>query len=410
MNLHLRPMISAMLCNRAGPLLVAMQVAIALAVLANAVYIVSQRIAHILRPTGMEMSSTFVISSQGFAQSYDHTATIREDLSYLRNVPGVLAAAPINAVPMSGDGLATVLSTRPGDTTHTVGANLFESDEAVLAALGLKLVAGRAFRADEVLPVKLGEGTTTNNAQLIVTRALAEKLFPSGNALGNSVYDSMNVLTAPATIVGIVENVRGSWPESPDSDELFFIPRTPFPYDNTVNYLVRTQPADRDQIMTLVEEHMTLSNPTRVLLWTRPLEFFKDRSNATDRNMSYVLGVVTALLLGVAALGVYGLTAYNVSIRRKQIGTRRALGARRFDILSYFMIENWLVTTAGLIAGCALSIAIGYFLSVNYGLPRLQPVYLAAGMLTLWIIGELAAWMPARRAASISPAVATRTV
>jgi len=411
MNLHLRPMISALLCNAAGPLLVSIQVAIALAVLVNAVYIVAQRTEKLSRPTGMDVANIFVVSSQGFAQRYDHSATIREDLVYLRSVPGVVAAAPINAAPMSGEGLATVLSTQPDDKTHTVSTNHFEVDHEALRALGVRLVSGRMFREDEVLPVKDGTEATARVPQVVITRSLAETLYPNENALGKAVYDnSMDVLARPATIIGVIENMQGSWLEKSTSDQVMLTPRLPYPYDNIVNYIVRTEPGAREQLMRLVEEKLALRDPTRVLLWARPFEYFKQRSEAADRNMSVVLIIVTVLLLGVASLGVYGLATYNVSIRQKQIGTRRALGARQLDIISYFMIENWLVTTIGLVAGCALSIGIGYVLSVQYGVPRLQPLYLAAGMLTLWIIGELAAWLPARRAAAISPAVATRTI
>jgi putative ABC transport system permease protein len=403
-------MISALMRNRAGPLLVALQVAIALAVLVNAVCIVAQRIETLARPTGMDVENIFAVASQGFAQRYDHAATIREDVAYLRSLPGVEAVTPINAIPMSGDGLATVLSPKPDDSAHAVGSNYFEADYEALNTLGLHLVAGRAFREDEVLPVKDGAALTTTVPQIIVTEALARALYPKGDALGKPVYDSLKVLSQPATIVGIVRDMQGSWLDSKQSNQVFLTPRTPYPYDNTVNYLVRAAPGARDRLMRQVEDHLALSNATRVILWSRPLEYFKDRSDAADRNMSVVLGVVTALLLGVASLGVYGLATYNVSIRRKQIGTRRALGARQFDIVSYFLIENWLITTAGLVAGCALAIAIGYFLTMAYGLPRLDPYFLVAGALALWTMGELSAWLPAKRAATISPVVATRTI
>ena len=66
--------------------------------------------------------------------------------------------------------------------------------------------------------------------------------------------------------------------------------------------------------------------------------------------------------------------------------------------------------TAGVVAGCMLALATGYWLSLQYGLPRLNLYYLVGGVLFLWTIGQLAAWQPARRAASVSPSVATRTV
>jgi putative ABC transport system permease protein len=74
------------------------------------------------------------------------------------------------------------------------------------------------------------------------------------------------------------------------------------------------------------------------------------------------------------------------------------------------MVENGLITTSGIFVGCALALALGYWLSLQYQLPRLDLYYLVAGVLTLWAIGQVAAWQPARRASSVSPSVATRTV
>jgi putative ABC transport system permease protein len=126
--------------------------------------------------------------------------------------------------------------------------------------------------------------------------------------------------------------------------------------------------------------------------------------------MAVYLGVVIFLLLGVATLGIFGLAAFNVSTRTKQIGTRRAVGARRSDVVRYFMVENWLVTTAGVVAGCVLALLLGYWLSTTFELPRLKLYYLVVGVAVLWVVGLMAALVPARRAARVSPAVATRTV
>jgi putative ABC transport system permease protein len=162
--------------------------------------------------------------------------------------------------------------------------------------------------------------------------------------------------------------------------------------------------------MRTVEEHLSTSNPDRVIQFVRSVEYFKKLLYRDDRNMGVFLITVTALLLAVTSLGIFGLATFNVSARTKQIGTRRAVGARRADIVRYFMVENGLITTAGIVVGCALALAIGYWLSLQYQLPRLDLYYLVGGVLALWLIGQLAAWQPARKASAVSPSVATRTV
>jgi putative ABC transport system permease protein len=162
--------------------------------------------------------------------------------------------------------------------------------------------------------------------------------------------------------------------------------------------------------MRLAEAKLSAIDNGRILLKVKSLEELAANSYADDRAMTVYLSVVVGLLLAISALGIFGLAAFNVSTRTKQIGTRRAVGARRFDIVRYFMVENWVVTTAGVLAGCVLALLLGYWLSTVFELPRLKLYYLVAGVAVLWVIGLAAAVWPARRAAGVSPAVATRTI
>ena len=126
--------------------------------------------------------------------------------------------------------------------------------------------------------------------------------------------------------------------------------------------------------------------------------------------MAVTLTIVTGLVLVFSALGIFGLATFNVNTRTRQIGTRRAVGARKRDIVRYFMTENWLVTTLGVVVGCGLALARGSGCPPSIGLPRLDLYYLVGGVLGLWVLGQLAAWQPALRAAKVSPAMATRNV
>ena len=114
--------------------------------------------------------------------------------------------------------------------------------------------------------------------------------------------------------------------------------------------------------------------------------------------------------IGLTALVIVGLSSFHVTQRTKQIGTRRALGATRRHIIREFLLENWLITTAGALLGAALTIAVAYWLETSFGLERLDWRYLPAAIGILWLLSSLAVAEPARRAASVPPAVATRSV
>jgi putative ABC transport system permease protein len=128
-----------------------------------------------------------------------------------------------------------------------------------------------------------------------------------------------------------------------------------------------------------------------------------------DRAIAWMLATVTVLLLLVTASGVVGMATLWVNQRRKQIGVRRALGARKFDILRYFITENFIITSGGVVAGLLLAIGLNQLLVSQLELSKLPIAYLAVGSLVLWLVGIAAVYAPAWRASGISPAIATRS-
>jgi len=401
---NIRPIASALWRNRTGALLVAFQIAIGLAVLVNAVYVVKQRVEKIGRPTGMDTANMIWVSSAGFAKDFDHDASWRADLAVIRAIPGVKAASLISNIPLSGSGSSSGFEPKPGqDTTESVPANTYLVDEHAVAALGITLSSGRPFEPQEILPAI---ETFDSAPQAIVTKSFVKGLFPDDpNPVGKTFYDGLD---KPITIVGIIEHMHGAWVGWDKLDNVVLFPRI----DNGPGtlYLVRSEPGRRDGVMRDIEAKLGDSNPDRLLRWVRPFDYFINQSYLDDRNMAIFLVSVTSALLAITALGIFGLATFNVSTRIRQIGTRRAVGARRMDIVRHFLVENWMVTTAGVVAGCGGALAIGYWISTKYELPRLDLYYLVGGVLAIWLIGLAAALQPARRASTISPAVASRTV
>ncbi len=402
---NLRPIASALWRNRTGAMLVAFQIAIGLAVLVNAVYVVKQRVELIGRPTGMDTENMIWVASAGFTKDFDYDASWRQDIAVLRSLPGVKAASLISNIPLSGGGSSSGFQAKPGEPTpdEVVPANTYEVDEQGVEALGIKLSSGRNFEASEILPAI---ETFDSAPQAIVTKAFAKDMFPDDpNPVGKSFYDGLG---RPTVIVGIIEHMHGAWVSWDQLDHVMLYPR--IKKGPSAIYVVRTEPGRRDAVMRDIEAKLGDSTPGRLLRWVRPFDYFIDQSYLSDRNMAIFLVSVTSALLAITALGIFGLATFNVSTRIRQIGTRRAVGARRMDIVRHFLVENWMVTTAGVVAGCGAALGIGYWISVKYELPRLDLYYLVGGVLAIWLIGVAAALQPARRASAISPAVASRTI
>ena len=167
--MELRPILSAMLRNKTGAILVALQIAITLAVVTNAVFIINQRLEKIGRPSGMDTDNIFFVQSQGYAADYNHNVTVQEDLELIRKTPGVIAASTINGIPLSGGGSSTSYKVDAQESTADVSGNYYEIDEQGLDALGVKLVAGRGFSRVVGRLSSLG-GSGTGGATAGITR------------------------------------------------------------------------------------------------------------------------------------------------------------------------------------------------------------------------------------------------
>ena len=179
-------------------------------------------------------------------------------------------------------------------------------------------------------------------------------MFPKekDHLVGKTFYDDQS---KPLVIAGVIEQMHGAWVGWDKLDRVLLAPLVgPGP---GIRYLVRTEPGKLDSVMAAVEVALRKRDPNRVVGKLRTLQNFKQSSYASDSLMAVTLSVVTGLVLIFSSLGIFGLATFNVNTRTRQIGTRRAVGARKRDIVSYFLAENWMVTTLGVVVGCGLALA-----------------------------------------------------
>jgi len=310
---------------------------------------------------------------------------------------------------LRGSGWDDSVKLKPDQLQDSSGATIYFADQNFIDTLGLKLVAGRNFRADEIghmdLRYKLAPPV------VIVTKALAQKLFPGEDAVGKTIY----LIGGPGTIVGVVDLLQAQSVERWASD--FAYRSVIIPERLTISlgtfYIVRTRPGQLDTAMHAAVKALFAQNPRRVINDDDGvLSFSEVRSRAyeSDRGMAILMGVISLVLLAVTAAGIVGLTSFWVGQRRKQIGVRRALGATRRDILRYFMAENLLISCAGALVGVLLAIAMNLWMVTRFEMHRLSLTYLVIGAVMLLLLGQGAVLAPALRASRVPPVEATRSV
>ncbi len=404
--MHLRPILSAMRRNRTGAVLIALQMAITLAILGNALFIAQRQLAAMTHPSGVDEADIFVIANDWTANGAQVRALAQADIVALRSLPGVIDAYVTNSYPLEKAGWGYMFTLHPEAHRPLTQAAAYFGDEQALRTLGLRLVAGRNFNASEI------ENFTGMSSKplrgVIVTRQLAAELSATGAVLGRIVTMMPTSQTAP--IIGIVDKLQVPWPAAAPAvvDNAALLPyRFLAPSDF---YVIRTRPGAMAAAMKAAPAALLAISRGRIIEKVQTLTDARRADFRGQRGLAVVLALVCAMLLTVTACGVVGLTSHWVGQRRRQIGIRRALGATRWAIMRHFHAETFLIGAAGVVLGVALAVSANLWMVEKLAMQRLPPGYLLIGVAVLLILGQLAVLWPALRAASVPPAEATRTV
>nr|WP_233171587.1 ABC transporter permease [Dyella sp. ASV21] len=397
--------------HKAGTFLIAMQIALTLAIVCNALFIIEQRLAHLSEPSGVDEANIFVVQNEwvGSSTAEQADAKIREDLRVLRELPGVQDATPSNSYPLRGGGWDDAVKLKPDQLQDSSGATIYFADDHFLDTLGLKLAAGRNFRAEEITPMNVRD--RLGPPVVMVTKALADKLFPGEDAVGRTLY----LIGGPSTIVGVVDLLQA---QSVDRWASAFAYRSVIvPKRLAISlgafYIVRARPGQLQAAMRAAPTALFQHNPRRIINEDDGVLSFAEvraRAYERDRGMAILMGVICVVLLAITAAGIVGLTSFWVGQRRRQIGVRRALGATRQDILQYFLTENLLISCGGALVGTVLAVAINLWLVTRFEMHRLSLMYVLGGVVILLLLGQGAVLAPAMRASRVPPVEATRSV
>jgi putative ABC transport system permease protein len=413
--MEIGPIFRAMIQKKVGVVLLVAEIAVTMAVVLNCINMVIDNRTRLMIPSGLDEENIIVLSIQSFGAAFEEDEfgdQIRQqDLQLIRAQPGVIDATPIGPLPLQGGGSSTQRKV-PGAVNDTlVRTPIYTVDEHFLETLGLDLAEGRAFtRAD--IPPRLDDDeqpATPPPINVIITKALGDALFPDGDALGQVITSAND--QSHNTIIGIVDYMHTPYDDGASGMEyrIVFFPGRPGSASG-MSYLVRAEPEVFTDLFTDLEERLATVNADRIIK-TRSLMEIKTGGQFVNRFVVRVLSAIGVLLLTVTALGVYGMTSFTVTERTRQIGTRRALGARKVHIVRFFMVENAIITLLGIGSGLVLAFALNAaILSSASNATRLPLGLVLLGVVIVWGIGAVATLLPALRGASIPPIIATRSV
>jgi putative ABC transport system permease protein len=341
-------------------------------------------------PIGVDEERTFTVS---FEQDLDgaHDERVAREVAALRALRGVEAAAWVELPPLSRRELPVPVQARDG--SHLIWT--LRGDEHLLDALGLTPTEGRALTAADA------RARAPGARPVVITRALAARL--EGPAVGRTLSSPA---LGPLHVIGVIDETLRLGPFYAYDSQLAVLLEQPLEGRRT-SYIVRTTP----------DATARFSDSARAALGSTPGRFlavqrFSDTRDYLVRNVhgadTMILITVFGMLM-VVLVGSLGMASSLIVERERQIGVRRALGARRVDIAAHFMLENLLATISGLLLGTGLCTLLDRLLEPLKGSLIIDwAPYLPVAAALFLVSGQLAVFWPARRAAQVAPSVASR--
>jgi len=397
-------------------ILVVGQLVLAVVLLFGSVLLLHSLYRLLQQDVGFSAQQTITMRTSITGDSYNDrnlaTSLFLPQIERIRQLPGVQSAGLVTFLPLSlGHTTAgfMIVGHPETDPEHAPRAALNAASEEYFQALGIPLIRGRFFTANDA------PGT---QRAAIINDALAKKYFGNDDPIGRQIsFRDPDYIAHPLNIVGVVHGSRQQALSEPPQPEIYFCVRQVPPNSLWTQILLRN-------VMTYVVH--ASGNPESVLPGIRNAIYSVD-SNETlfdiqtmddvlsrfvqDRRLGLILlSIFASLALLVAAAGLYAMLSYSVQQRESEIAVRMAMGAQRRDVLRLIVGRAFLLNIIGLGTGIVVAIVVGKIVSnMLYGVQTWDPMTLGATAAALFVITMPAALIPAYRAASVNVLQALRT-
>ncbi len=378
-------------------ILVAAQVALTLALLVS--FGALWQSLHKLRqaPMGYQTEKALAFSVTPDALKYpddaQQAAFMRQVVRGLSEIDGVEAVGSISATPMGGGSTGDFIL--PGHESEALSAHYRSVSPGGFAALGMTLLRGRAFEDADCVE---------RPENIIVSRSLAERCWPGQDPIGKTIVKQMyDEVGTSFRIVGVVEDVRHRGPAVDRGLETIYWPADgPF-WGRSCRVVVRAQ-GDPMALVPAIRTFMKRVDPDLPLTGLQTLRSVLDSKLEPSRTEALLMGLLAASTLGLAAAGIYGVMAFAVSQRRREIGIRKALGGQNSRVVWEVARRGMVLTMFGLGAGILLTLGVGRVLASQvYGVSATDPLSIALAGVSFGIVALAACLIPASRAARMNP-------
>lgn len=393
--------------SKAIAILIILQVAITLAIVSNSVFITANVLDNWLIEANLDEHEIINIWTTAYDDNLEPRQLIEDDIQRLKNIEGVNLVTPTKEHVLELNIYRSRVFTSVDKDAKPIEVGLFDTNLDGSEILGINLISGRNLTALDLVEGHY-QNTPQTAANVLVSEDMAKSLFPDGNALGATFYINGN--REPAKIVGIYNNIMLGEMAVYGQVEYHSIIRPQVKYGQNAlfYYMARIDPNMGEEILQKIED-VLYEQPGR---YVQGVEFAaRAKKRLWDGRSSFAFTMLGISFIGICitAMGIVGLVTFSVSLRKKEIGTKRALGATKSQVIRYFLIENSILALLGMTLGVILSLYLNLLLVDRFnngGLIQLDYcIYIAC---FIWSICLMAVYFPARKAANIAPEIITR--
>jgi putative ABC transport system permease protein len=325
-------------------------------------------------------------------------------LAQLRVLPGVTGVGASNKLPYSrlqterNKSELVIKGRRSDETRHQVALVGSDVSPGYMETMQIPLVRGRLFDARD---------TKDSPMVLIISERVAQALFPDRDPIGQEIlWGPLTAENPYCKVIGVVSNIRHQAGEDEKGMEIYY-PYTQWPVTN-VYYIIRTE-GDPIPLVQSVQQKISQADSKAAIIFIKTMEQLIGETLWQRRLWGVMFAVFALLALVLAAVGIYGVLAYSVTQRTREIGVRMALGANTGEVLRMVLAQGLKLALSGIAIGLVAALVLSRLIgSLLYGVKASDPLTYTGVAVLLVIVALLACWFPARRAAKTDPLAALR--
>lgn len=403
--MEFRPILLSLKQNKFLSLLISVQVMLTVTVLSTATSITTETLKAWNMPSGLDHENIVSVRTQFFDPEVNLANAIVNDINKIKQVPGVIEVTPNREIPFDA-GRPSKVYLSPEQDAEGFDTNFFDMNVDGHKVLDLTLIAGRFFDQTEVIQNRAEQAAPVS--VVMISQDMAKELFNEQSPLGKTLYLAKE--SQPAQIIGVYSNFMNGERLNGRGKSYHTVmrPRVTWQHGDNPNYLIKVEKGTAASLFEPITQAL-YQTPGRYIYGIEKLTRTQKRMYDGRGSQGAILLVVSLVLVLIAGFGVAGLVSFLITQRQKQIGIRRALGATKWSVIRYFIVENSMLTAFGLLMGTILTMLFSYLMTQNSGQSFLSFSQVVYCSVFIWLINMAAVWLPARRAAKVSPAIVTRS-